>query len=553
MLRINEVKLKVVADKDDIISKVAKILNVKKSDIKALKLLKRSIDAREKMRSSKNKELIFSYNVVVGLISNNMEEDILSKNIKGVSRHDPKVFEPKLNIDKEKFKDIRPIIVGFGPAGLFAAYIFTMNGVKPIIYERGNSIEERVKDVMDFIGGGDIKVNSNISFGEGGAGTFSDGKLYTNNKDKDGIGRFILETFVKYGASDTILYDAHPHIGTDKLRNIIINMRNGIVKLGAEIHFNTKVKFSDNDYDIDDKDENIKTINIKDIRGDNPVLIAVGNSARDTYRELVDSKFDLKSKTFAMGFRIAVPQTVIDNSQYGKITDKEKKVLGPAIFKLVNHISDDRSMYTFCMCPGGYIVNSSSYKNMLSINGMSYNDRKARYANTAIIENILIKDNDDPLCGVKIQEEIERKAYEMGKGKIPAALYKDALNGNKDLLEKTMDTLPYPEEVFKGKVSYVPEIINIYDDLKLPYSIKEDFINAMEKFNEIIKGLISDDTVIAGVETRTSSTVSLERDENYMCNVKGFYPCGEGLGHGGGIISAAIDGIKVATAILSKT
>ena len=553
MLRINEVKLNVVADRDDIASKTAKILNVKKSDIKTLKLLKRSIDAREKMRSSKNKELIFSYNVVVGLTSNNMEEEILSKNIKGVLRYDPKIFEPKLNIDKEKMKDIRPIIVGFGPAGLFAAYIFTMNGIKPIIYERGNSIEDRVKDVMDFLRGGDLKVNSNISFGEGGAGTFSDGKLYTNNKDKDGMGRFILETFVKYGASDTILYDAHPHIGTDKLRNIIISMRNDIVKLGAEIHFNTKIKFSDNDYDIDDKNENIKTINIKDIRDNNPVLIAVGNSARDTYRELVDSKFDLKSKTFAMGFRIAVPQTVIDNSQYGKITDKEKKVLGPAIFKLVDHISDDRSMYTFCMCPGGYIVNSSSYKNMLSINGMSYNDRKARYANTAIIENILIEDNDDPLCGVKIQEEIERKAYEMGKGKIPAALYKDALNGNKDLLEKTMDILPYPEEVFKGKVSYVPEIINIYDDLKLPYSIKEDFINAMEKFNEIIKGLISDDTVIAGVETRTSSTVSLERDENYMCNVEGFYPCGEGLGHGGGIISAAIDGIKVATAILSKS
>ena len=327
-------------------------------------------------------------------------------------------------------------------------------------------------------------------------------------------------------------------------------MRNDIVKLGAEIHFNTKVKFSDTEYDIDDKNEKIKVVNIKDIKGNNPVLIAVGNSARDTYRELVDSKFDLKAKTFAMGFRIAVPQSIIDNSQYGKITDKEKKVLGPAIFKLVNHISDDRSMYTFCMCPGGYIVNSSSYKNMLSINGMSYNDRKAKYANTAIIENILLKDNDDPLCGVKIQEEIERKAYELGKGRIPAALYKDAINGNRDLVEKNMDTLPYPAEVFKGAIAYAPDIINIYNDLKLPYSIKEDFINTMEMFNEIIKDLITDDTVIAGVETRTSSTVSLERDENYMCNVKDYYPCGEGLGHGGGIISAAIDGIKVATAIL---
>ena len=483
MLRINEVKLNVVSDKDDIANKVAKILNVKKSDIKTLKLLKRSIDAREKMRSSKNKELLFSYNVLVSLGSKNQEEDIISKNIKGVIRHDPKIFEPKIDIDKEKFIDIRPIIVGFGPAGLFSAYIFTLNGIKPIIYERGNSIEERVKEVMDFIGGGELKVNSNVSFGEGGAGTFSDGKLYTNNKDKDGMGRFILETFVKYGASETILYDARPHIGTDKLRNIIIAMRNDIVKLGAEIHFNTKVKFSDNDYDIDDKNENIKTININDIKGNNPVLIAIGNSARDTYRELVDSKFDLKAKTFAMGFRIAVPQTVIDNSQYGRITEKEKKVLGPAIFKLVDHINDDRSMYTFCMCPGGYIVNSSSYKNMISINGMSYNDRKAKYANTAIIENILLEDNDDPLCGVKIQEEIERKAYELGKGRIPAALYKDALNGNKNLLEKSMDSLPYPEEVFKGKVAYVPEIINIYNDLKLINNIKKDFINAMEKFN----------------------------------------------------------------------
>ena len=549
MLRINEVKLNVVADKDDIINKTAKILSIKKSDIKTFRLLKKSIDAREKMRSSKNKELIFSYNVAVSLISKKLEEDIINKNLKGITRFEEKTFDPKIDIDEDK-KNIRPIIVGFGPAGLFSAYIFSINGIRPIVYERGDKIEERVKDVMDFLNGGDIKVNSNISFGEGGAGTFSDGKLYTNNKDKDGIAKFILETFVKYGASDKILYEAHPHIGTDKLRNIIIAMRNDMEKLGVEFHFNTKVNFSDKVYDVGDENEKVVNVNIKDINKDNPVIIAVGNSARDTFRELVDSKFNIKPKNFAMGFRIAVPQTIIDNSQYGEITSQEKKALGPAIFKLVNHINDERSMYTFCMCPGGYIVNSSNYKNMLSINGMSYNDRKARYANTAIVENIVIEDSDDPLIGVKIQEDIEKKAYELGQGKIPASLYIDALNNNTTVMQKLEDILPYPSEVFKGEITYAPSILNIYDDLKLSYSIKEDFISTMNYFNDIIKDLISDYTVVAGVETRTSSTVSLERDDNYMCNIKNFYPCGEGLGHGGGIISAGVDGVRVAMAIL---
>lgn len=497
---VNQIKLNINHTYDDLINQVINILHIKKEKLNLDKfvILKKSIDARNK------NDIKFVYNVAVDFDDKNK-------------------FNPIINDCKTSKK---VFIIGFGPAGIFAAYILALNGIKPIVIERGKSIDDRIKDVDEFFKDvNSLNENSNVCFGEGGAGAFSDGKLNTNNKDRQGIYKFILETFVKFGASPEIIYENFPHIGTDKLINIIKNIRDEIIKLGGEVKYN--IKFTYDEY------KNYARENI-------PIILAIGNSSRDTFRDLIKNGFNVKPKPIAVGFRIAHKQKLINEAQYG---DKYS-FLPPAIYKLTYDVKNGHSVYSFCMCPGGYIINSSNFKGYLSINGMSYSDRRGEFANSAIVETITIDDVKESLETnsitaiqmIEFQEIIEKKAYEIEKGCIP-------------YFSKNIDIKR--EDVFKGISKYNEKIFDIYENIGFKFSIKNDIMNAIEHFNKIIKGF-NDNFIIAGVETRTSSPVSLDRNEKYMCNIKNFYPCGEGLGHGGGIISSAADGVKVALYIVKN-
>ncbi len=542
MYRLNQIKLNICHDDYDLKKKIAKLVKLSVDDIdwSTFIILHKSIDARDK------DNILFVYNVAFD-----------TKLDLRLEKYEPVIFNP---IIKEKQNvNIRPVVVGFGPAGLFASYILALNGFKPIILERGKALDDRIKDVDKFFKTMALDCESNVCFGEGGAGAFSDGKLNTNNKDKTGIYRFVLETFVKFGAQKNILYDNMPHIGTDKLVDVIKNMRNEIIRLGGEIFYNTKFCFKDGKPSIN-------------ITNDTPVILAIGNSSRDTFRELIKNGFDLKAKPIAAGYRIAHKHSFINEAQYGNsinhikqknISDKLLNIdnlLGPATYKLTYDVGNGHSVYSFCMCPGGYIINSSNCEGMLSINGMSYNDRNGKYANSAIVETIGVSDvanvvfeNDmkmthaedkrdvsecSPLQMIEFQEQVEKMAFELEKGFIPY------VTGNGDDICQ--------EDVFKGRAKYSKKLMSVYETLGLKININKDIEMAFKHFNKIIPGFYGNEYVIAGVETRTSSPVKLDRDENYMCNIRNFYPCGEGLGHGGGIMSCAVDGINVAMAVAKK-
>lgn len=518
---INQVKLNINHTFDDLVDEVTRISHIKreKLDLKKFKILKKSIDARDK------KNIKYVYNVAIDYIDDNKFNPIIEKSeFQTISLKN----------------DIRPIVVGFGPSGIFASYVLVLNGIKPIIIERGKSLEEREYDVKKFFDTLCLDENSNVCFGEGGAGAFSDGKLNTNNKDKTGVYKFILETFVKFGASEEILYENLPHIGTDKLTGVIKNIRNEIIRLGGEIRYSEKFTY--------DKYKDFA-------KNGTPIILAIGNSSRDTFRDLINNGFDIKPKAIAIGFRVAHRQKLINDIQYGE----NAKNLPPATYKLTYDVGNGHSVYSFCMCPGGYIINSSNFNGFLSINGMSYHDRAGLYSNSAIVETISIDDVNcfkeiKPDMMINLQEIIEKKAYELEKGYIPYCYSEDVnMTKNSNLNEK---------DIFKGLAKYNSRIFDIYEDIGLKFSIKNDVIKALKHFNKIMPGFYNfcdnsnketcdfSDMIIAGVETRTSSPVTLDRNDNFMCNVENFYPCGEGLGHGGGIMSSAADGVNVALRII---
>ncbi len=595
MYRLNQIKLNIHHDQNDLRQKIAKSINMSIDDIdwSTLIILHKAIDARDK------KNILFVYNVAFD-----------TKNVKvKLEKYEPIIFNPIVKANegvganfRRPYKgelcepnvvsSIRPVVVGFGPAGIFAAYILAFNGLKPIIVERGKSLEERTKDVEKFFDTMELDENSNVCFGEGGAGAFSDGKLNTNNKDKTGIYKFVLETFVKFGADEKILYENLPHIGTDKLVDVIKNIRNEILKLGGEIYYNTKLTFKDGLAMLAPTNVGSQCVTLTDeesqcvvhtmlvsaptITKDTPIILAIGNSSRDTFRELIANGFDIKAKPIAVGYRIAHRQIFINNAQYGgksfdskeglaelahtradsqcvAPTNKVEKLLGPATYKLTYDVGNGHSVYSFCMCPGGYIINSSNFKGMLSINGMSYNDRNGKYANSAIVETVRPEDieglaelantgEDSPLKMIEFQERVEKAAFELEKGHIPYV----TSDGNSIC----------NEEVFKGQAKYCDKLKSVYENCGIKFDINKDIDEALNYFNIIIPGFFGEGShphyLIAGVETRTSSPVKLDRDENFMCNVPNFYPCGEGLGHGGGIMSCAVDGIRVARSIVER-
>ena len=524
MIRVSQVKVEVTKDNFEALKEktIAK-LGIRYKTLKDLMIVKKSIDARDK----NNVMFIYEVNVTVD------NEDRLIKKLKSkdVSKVNEEVYEIPEHGDEILNK--RPIVIGSGPCGLFCALTLAEAGFKPIVFERGESVEDRINTVEMFWKHGTLNTNSNVCFGEGGAGTFSDGKLNTLVSDKSGRIKKVFDTFIESGAPVEIAYENKPHVGTDILRDVIINIRNRIIKLGGEINYYSCLT------GVNIVDNKIKSIVInKTKKIDCDVLVlALGHSARDTIKMLYDKGIDMESKPFAIGVRVQHPQKMIDENQYGKYSE----VLGHASYKLTHQAKNGRGVYTFCMCPGGYVVDSSCEEGHLIINGMSYNKRDSENANSAVVVTVNKEDlGDNPLDGLEFQRRLEALAYRKGNGKIPVQLWKDYKDNKESKEFKTI------KPVFKGKYTFA-NLNEIF-----PYYINESLKEGIEEFNKKIKGFANDDAILAGVESRTSSAVRIIRNNNFVSNISGIYPSGEGAGYAGGIVTSAIDGIKAAECIIKK-
>ncbi len=534
MIRLTQIKLPADHTPGALTKKAAKLLRVSPEEIKELYIRKRSLDARKKP------ELFYSYTIDVSV---KKEAEILHK-----------VKSPQINLCKETCYQFPvagdermgecPVIIGTGPAGLFCGLMLARHGYRPILLERGSSVEERQKKVNAFWQGGPLDVQTNVQFGEGGAGTFSDGKLNTLVKDPMGRGKLVLELFMEFGADPSILYDHKPHIGTDVLAEVVKHMREEIIRLGGNVRFDTQV--------TDLLTEGSRVCGVKvsfaDPQTGNPleeeikssvVVLAIGHSARDTFSMLLDRQIPMEQKAFAVGLRIQHPQKMINLSQYGR---EDAGTLGAANYKLTRQTKSGRGVYSFCMCPGGYVVNASSEEGRLAVNGMSYHDRAGENANSALIVTVTPEDfpESGPLSGVAFQRKLEEAAYRAAGGKIPVQLYGDFCKNA--ISTKLGDVVPQMRGgwAFGDVRSIMPEPLNLA------------LIEAMEGFGHMIHGFDRPDAVFAGIESRTSSPVRIWRDEQFESEVRGLYPCGEGAGYAGGITSAAMDGVKVAEAIARR-
>ncbi len=518
MIRIRQVKVPILEDNEmGIIYRIAKRLKVDSDFIEDYKIIKKSIDARDK------NNILFVYEFDV---SCDRESEILRRNKSNdifVAPEDVYTFPSggTLKLDN------RVVIVGSGPGGLFAAYMLAEAGYAPLILERGEKIEDRVKTVEEFFKTNKLNVNSNVQFGEGGAGTFSDGKLNTLTKDKFNRAKRVFEIFVENGAPEEIMYLSKPHIGTDILRKVVVNMREKIIAMGGEFRYNSMVT----DLKIENNRITGVEVNNEEFVPTSVVVLAIGHSARETFYMLHGKGIEMKAKNFAVGVRIEHPQEMISRSQYGD----SYKLLEPASYKLAYQTSKGRGVYSFCMCPGGFVVNASSEKNHLVVNGMSNYKRDEVNANSAIVVTVGKNDfGDDPLAGVEFQRELEKKAYELGRGLIPVQLYGDFRDG----------------KITKEIGSVMPNTKGDYNfsDLNelFPRYISEALKEAIPNFDKKIRGFSRDDALLLGVESRTSSPVVIVRNEMGVSSIEGIYPCGEGAGYAGGITTSAIDGVKVA-------
>ena len=534
MYRINQLKLPIEHTKKDLLIRAAKILRTSPDSILSLEIKKRSLDARKKP------DLNYIYAVDV-----NVKETCERKLEKKLPPQVQKIKKEtafSISVTGEEHLAFRPVIIGTGPAGLFCAYELSLLGFRPILLERGQDVDHRQKDVETFWNNNELNPESNVQFGEGGAGTFSDGKLNTMVKDPLGRNRRVLETFVKFGASPSILYENKPHIGTDILKTIVKNMREEIISLGGSVYFHTKfVNFFTDLQGTVCKVEAEDTITHEHVFFDTSVLVlAIGHSARDTFELLKDRSVSMQPKSFAVGVRIEHPQTMIDISQYG---EKYAGTLPAAAYKLTTQLSNGRGVYTFCMCPGGFVVNASSEEGKITVNGMSYSGRDGENANSAVIVTITPDDfgTKDVLSGMEFQRKLEKAAYVAGKGVIPVQLFSDYC--------KNIPSQKLGQVKPQNKGNYaLANLRPIFPD-----AIGDSIEEGIKEMGKKIHGFDSDDALLSGVESRTSSPVRILRDSKSLeGSVRGIYPCGEGAGYAGGITSAAMDGIKVAQAIAGK-
>lgn len=528
MLRIGQLKLHPNHTEQDLILKMAKTLRVSEQNILHYEIRKQSIDARKKS------EIKYVYTVDVSVP--NEQQILKSQKGQSVSLVQDKPYKFQV-IGTEKLNQ-RPIIIGTGPAGLFCAYLLAKHGYRPIVYERGAAVETRLNDIEQFWNTGVLNPESNVQFGEGGAGTFSDGKLNTLVKDAFGRNQMVLKIFVENGAPKEILYQNKPHIGTDILCKVVRNMREQILAWGGEVFFHTKFT----DLTISNGKLNNITVESNGIRHQIPaevLILAIGHSARDTFSMLYDKKLPLEAKAFAVGVRVEHSQEMIDQSQYG---DNPPANLPPASYKTVTNLPNGRGVYSFCMCPGGYVVNASSEEEHLAVNGMSYHARDGQNANSAIIVTVTPDDFGDthPLAGIQFQQNLERKAYQLGQGKIPVQCFADFCNNQ---VTKQLGTVK-PQTKGNYVLSNLRPIF--------PNVISDSLIEGIKSFDKQIHGFASPDTVLSGVESRTSSPIRIVRNETLQIENTGIYPCGEGAGYAGGITSAAMDGMKIAE-MIAKT
>lgn len=520
MIRVNQIKLDIFENKNQIKDKLSKKLKVKKEDIISYEIFKESIDARRK-------KIKFNYSVDVEVKN---EEKILKKgNFKRSPSYEYEKIEGNLS------KNIRPIIVGAGPSGLFNALILAQSGYQPIIIEQGEPVEKRIKSIEKFWDEGVLNERSNVQFGEGGAGTFSDGKLTTRIKDPRC--RKVLREFIRCGAPDEILYKNKPHIGTDRLRGVIINLRKAIESLGGTFKFNTKVT------DLIIEEDSVVGVKLEGHEEllSPVVVLAIGHSSRDLFEKLNTHNVSIESKPFAIGVRIEHPQQMIDENQYGSPMLRGK--LGAAEYKLT-YQSPSRGVYSFCMCPGGEVVAASSEKGTVVTNGMSRYKRDEENANAAILVTVKPSDYGDtsPLAGMYFQRNLEKKAFQSaGKNYYaPATLVGDYLNNQ------------ISDSFGEIKSSYKPGVTFVNFNELLPEYINEPIKEALKYFDKKINGFAREDAVLTGIETRSSSPIRIIREkETYESeNIKGLFPCGEGAGYAGGIMSSAVDGIHVAEKIM---
>jgi len=516
MLKINNLKIRKDLSNYDIFKVAIEKNHILETDVLNWHISKKSTDARNK------EDVHYTYSLTIE-VKNEHKYPHIEK--------DKKINLPQISI--KRTSALSPIIIGAGPSGLFTALILVENGFSPIIIEQGQKVEERKKTVDKFLSTGNLDTFSNVQFGEGGAGTFSDGKLTTGINSP--YCKKVLEYFVQFGAPEEILYLSKPHIGTDKLINVIKNIREYIISKGGTFLFNEKVT----DFEI--KNNKISAIYCSKRIPADTVVLAIGHSSRDTFETLYNKGVNMEKKNFSVGVRIEHLQKQINEAQFGKFT---KLKLPPADYKLAYHSPSGRSCYTFCMCPGGVVIASSSEKNTIVTNGMSNFLRDGTNANSAVLVNIVPEDfpSPSPLAGIYFQKDLEEKAFILG-GKnyyAPVQRVEDFLNNKKS--------------EFIGKVvpTYKPGIT-----LSNLNTILPDFVNRTLKegilyFDTKLKGFADPDSILTGLETRSSSPVRILRDENFTSNIIGIYPCGEGAGYAGGIMSAAVDGIKCAVAILEN-
>lgn len=531
MIRIQQLKLPITHTEQQLLQKLAKLTRIKPNDILEYKIRRQSVDARKKG------EVSFVYTIDVKVKN---EAVILQRSKSGqISQAQDILYQFPKNSDGQRLKD-PPVVIGSGPAGLFCAYLLAEHGFCPIILERGKPVEQRTEDVERFWRENILDPSSNVQFGEGGAGTFSDGKLNTLVKDVKGRNQKVLKIFIRHGAPSSIAYEAKPHIGTDILKDVVQSMRRQIETWGGKYFFQTCVtdlKFSDGRLNALICEE-MNTGTVLQIEAELAVL-AIGHSARDTFELLHRRGFEMEAKSFAVGLRVEHPQTMISETQYGQ---EAAAKLPAASYKVTANLENGRGVYSFCMCPGGYVVNASSEEGRLAVNGMSYHKRDGKNANSAVIVTVTPEDfgSCEPLSGVAFQRRLEEQAYLLGQGKVPQQLF-----GDFEAQKISGSYGSFPSEI-KGQHTF-GALHELFSE-----DIRESFCQGMHRFARYISDFDRADAILSGVESRTSSPVRITRNEDFESNKKGVYPCGEGAGYAGGIMSAAMDGMKVAEAIAQK-